>query len=212
MPSWNIAVRIPACKRSTFSSASTTGPVRAISNTFLCFKSVRSFSMSHMTRGSASIHAPSSCASSGHICSRNLPSLDQFSGAGKGAGWQSRPGKPWMASRVLRNKIRPVPWRSKSSWMARKRCSGASSMRCPSKPSNAAKCPSSSGISDISTSAIFAVCWYWVSSSKKRSSELKRCGSSKRKRAKWLSTPSCSGVAVNNKTPSVFSANSSIKS
>ncbi len=94
MPSWNIAVRIPACKRSALSKDSTTGPLRAIKRTFLCLSSLRRISINHGTRGSFCIHDPSICASSGHICSRSLPSFDQSSGAGKGAGWQSRPGKP----------------------------------------------------------------------------------------------------------------------
>ena len=37
----------------------------------------------------------------------------------------------------------------------------------------------------------------------------KRSGSSKRKRAKWLSKPSCSGVAVSNKTDGIAFANCS---
>jgi hypothetical protein len=73
-------------KELTFSKDSTTGPLRAIKSTFLCLRSLRKISINHGTRGSFCIHEPSICASSGHICSRSLPSFDQSSGAGNGAG------------------------------------------------------------------------------------------------------------------------------
>ena len=77
---------------------------------------------------------------------------------------------------------------------------------------NALIWPSDKGFWSINTSATAAVSEKAAWPSIKSSKSSKRSESSRRKRAKWLSTPSCSGVAVSSKTPGVSWAKSATSS
>ena len=96
--------------------------------------------------------------------------------------------------------------------MARARPCSSSLMSWPNNWANADFCLSDSDWSLNNTSAIAAVCAKFSSASIKSSKSLNRLGSNNRNRAKWLSKPNCSGVAVSNNTPAVCSAKSSTKS